>query len=79
MNDLLKSIFSPGSTSEQWRLNVRDFWKGLATAVLTAPATIILQSVETGHFVFDWQTILKVAIAGGIAYLIKNFITPSKP
>jgi len=74
---IIKYIFSPGSTSDQWRVNVRDFLKGLVTAVLTAPVTIIMQSLDAGDFVFDWKTILKVAIAGGLGYLVKNFLTPS--
>lgn len=78
MNEFFKNLFSPGSTSEQWRLNVRDFVKGLLTAALTAPATIVLQSLDAGHLTFDWIMIGKVAIAGGIGYLIKNFLTPAK-
>jgi hypothetical protein len=79
MDEFLHKIFSPGSTSEQWKLNKRDFLKGIAVAAFTTPVTVILQSLEAASFTFDWRMIGKVAAAGALSYLIKNFITPAIP
>jgi hypothetical protein len=77
MDELLHKFLSPGSTSEQWQLNKRDFLKGLWVAAFTTPVTIIMQSLDNASFTFDWRMIAKVAAAGALSYLIKNFITPA--
>lgn len=56
-------------------LNWRDFLKGLAMAVLTPVFLIVQQSLDAGDLVFNWKSIGMAAIAGGVAYLFKNFIT----
>lgn len=58
-------------------LNWADFGKGLLMAILTPVVVIIQQSLEAGVFTFDWKSIGLGAIAGGVAYLVKNFFTPS--
>ncbi len=77
--EFLKSIFSPETTSEQWRINVRDFLRGLFVAAMTVPCGIVLNSLEQGHFCIDWTIVWKSAVAGGVAYLIKNLLTPAAP
>ena len=57
-------------------LNWRDFGKGLVMAVLTPVVVVIQQSLEAGILTFNWKTIGLGAIAGGVAYLVKNFFTP---
>lgn len=44
-------------------------------AILTPAFTIIYQSIEAGSFTFDWKAIGVASIAGGFAYLFKNFFT----
>jgi hypothetical protein len=65
--------------TELWTLKLGDWERGLIVAILTAPLTIIYQSVMTTPItlVFDWKTILGAAIAGGIGYILKNFATGS--
>ncbi len=75
----LQLIFAPNTTSEQWKLNVRDFLRGLFIAALTVPVDIVLRTMEAGHFTFDWATIKHSAIVGVTAYLVKNFMTPAPP
>lgn len=58
-------------------LKLSDWWRGLIIAVITAPLTIIYQSVMAGNLVFDWKSIGQVALAGILAYLLKNLGTGS--
>lgn len=66
------------STSKQFSLNLQDLLKGLIIAALTPALVIIQQSIAAGSLVFDWKAIGMAAISGGLAYLIKNFFTPSQ-
>ncbi len=56
-------------------LNLQDIAKGLVMAVLTPIVTVIGQSIEAGNFTYDWKSIGLAALAGGFAYLVKNFFT----
>ncbi len=58
-------------------IKLSDWWRGLIVAVATAPLTIIYQSVSAGTLIFDWKAIVTTALAGGIAYLMKNLATGS--
>ena len=68
----METIFGPLGT-----LKLSDFWRGLIVAAITAPLTIILQSVSAGTLVFDWKAIVAAALTGGIAYILKNLGTGS--
>jgi len=57
-------------------LNMRDLLRGLLMAVLTPVLVIVQQSIEGGELVFNWKAIGIAAVAGGVAYLIKNLFTP---
>lgn len=59
-----------------FELGWRDFFRGLAMAVLTPIVLIVQQSLEAGTLVFNWKSILMAGIAGGVAYLVKNLFTP---
>ena len=59
-------------------LNWRDFGKGLVMAILTPLVVLIQQSLEAGIFVFEWKSMLIASLAGGLAYLTKNFFTVPK-
>lgn len=63
--------------SSQYSINGTDFWRGMLMAVLTPIVFIIASSVNAGSLVFDWHGILIAGISGGLAYLIKNFFTPT--
>jgi len=64
-------------TSNFLSLNWLDLGKGLLMAVLTPVVVIVQQSLELGVLTFDWKTIALSAIGGGLAYLVKNFLTPN--
>ncbi len=56
-------------------IKISDFWRGFVVAIATTPLTIIYQSISAGAFTFDWKAIIGAAMAGGIAYLLKNLAT----
>ena len=61
--------------SELFSLSVQDWLKGLLVAVIGAVISLIQTSITAGSFEFDWQSIWKVAMAAGVAYLSKQFFT----
>lgn len=65
-------------TSKFLALNLADIFKGLLMAILTPAVVIIQQSLESGILIFDWKSIVTASIGGGLAYLLKNFLTPQK-
>jgi hypothetical protein len=65
-------------TSRQWMLDTRDLLKALLVAAISPVAPIVLQSMVAKQWVFDWTTIWHTAVYAAVAYLIKNFITPSQ-
>ena len=65
-------------TSKQFALQLNDFWKGLLVATITAPITIIMNSLQAGTFTLDWKNIGIVALSGLLGYLVKNFLTPAQ-
>jgi len=65
------------STSKQFTINLSDFWKGLLMAVLVPIITIVTQSLDMGSLTFDWKAIGISALSGLLAYLVKNFFSPS--
>lgn len=64
--------------SKQFSLKWRDIVRGFILAVLTPALLIIQQSLEVGSLTFNWHQIGMAAVAGGGAYLIKNFLEPTK-
>lgn len=66
--------------TELWTLKMSDWQRGLVVAILTTPLTIIYDTVTATPMTltFDWKKILGTAIAGGVAYLLKNFVTGSQ-
>jgi hypothetical protein len=57
------------------QLNWSDFLKGLIVATITAPLTILAQTLATGSFVFDWKAVAGSAGAAFGAYLLKNLFS----
>ena len=58
-----------------WHVKFGDWERAFVIAIITAPLTIILQSVNTGSLVINWRVILAAALSGGIAYILKNLGT----
>lgn len=65
--------------SPMFQLNWNDLLKGLIMAVLTPMALLVEQTIETGSMTFNWHSIAIAGAAGFMAYIIKNFLTPSAP
>ena len=63
--------------NKQFGINFSDILKGLVMAVLTPAAFVVQQSIQLGSLVFDWKTIGMAAVGGGLAYLVKNFLSPT--
>ena len=67
--------------SSLFRLNVRDFAKGVFLAVLAAVITPVLAAANTGDFnaliSLDWGKIGSTALTVFIAYLLKNLLSDS--
>jgi len=55
--------------SKRYRLDLRDFFKGLAMAVSTSVIAVLLESYNLGDFVLNWNTIKGAALVGGLGYI----------
>lgn len=64
--------------AKQGTLAWRDVIRGFIIAVLTPIILIVQQSVEAGILTFNWHQIAMASVAGGLAYLVKNFFEPTK-
>jgi hypothetical protein len=62
--------------SPLFTINWHDVLKGLIMAVLTPAVFIIQQTLQNGTLTFNWKSIGMAAVAGGVGYIIKNFLTP---
>lgn len=60
-----------------WTVKLGDWGRGLVIAILTTPLSIMYESLTATPItlVFDWKTIVGTALAGGIAYVLKNLGT----
>lgn len=67
------------TTSKKFNLNLSDWVRGLLMAVLVPVIAIISDSIQAGTLTFNWSLILKAALGGGMAYLLKNWLmTPNE-
>jgi hypothetical protein len=66
------------TTSKQYTLNLKDGLRGLLMAVLGAVLTALYPVVSGGSFDFNWKSIAAGAVTTAIAYLLKNFFTPTE-
>lgn len=64
--------------SPQFTLKWRDFLRGLIIAVLTSVLVVVQQTIESGVLTFDWNSIGIAAVGSGVAYVLKNYLEPSK-
>lgn len=58
-----------------WTIKLSDWQRALIIAVLAAPLGILYDWATITNYEFSWQGLVKGAVAGGIGYLLKNFIT----
>jgi len=65
-------------TSKKFSLKWMDLLKGALLATLTPVLFLIQQSLAAGELKFDWKHLGMVALGTLIAYLTKNFLTPSQ-
>lgn len=65
-------------TSKIYSLDKNDLLKGLLMAVVTPCLVIIQASLDSGTITLDWKNIGMAAVGGGVAYLLKNFFTPTQ-
>lgn len=64
--------------SSFFRLNSKDFAKGLVVAVLAALAAYFAQVLNVPGFDFvdiQWDEIARIAVMAGLSYLGKNLVT----
>ncbi len=61
--------------TELWTVKLSDAWRMFIIACLSAPIGILYDWATVINYEFSWQGLIKGAVAGGLAYLIKNFIT----
>lgn len=64
--------------NKQFTLQGRDAIKGLVLAVLTAVITVVYSSIEAGNLNFDWRLIGTTAATSALAYIMKNWLEPTK-
>ena len=72
------NIATTVTTSKRFSLKVPDFLKGLLVAIITPVFTILYSSLNAGSLTFDWKAIASTAGAAGLAYLLKNYLTPAQ-
>jgi H+/Cl- antiporter ClcA len=64
--------------SNKFKLGVRDYLKGVLLAALSGVLFFIQDSLASEAFVFNWKKLAMAAVAGMVAYLIKNFFEGDK-
>lgn len=67
-------------TSQQFKLNLEDLGKGALVSAVSALLTALLALLQSGSQITlnDLKSIGIVALTSGVAYLAKNFFTPSQ-
>ena len=58
-----------------WTIKLSDWQRAFIVAVLAAPLGILYDWATVANYVFSWNGLIKGAVAGGVGYIIKNFIT----
>lgn len=60
--------------SEMFSLKIRDFLKGVVTAIIGAVLVFVQQSL-TSNQPIDYKTISVIALTAGLSYIIKNYFS----
>jgi hypothetical protein len=66
------------TVQKQYSLNLADGIKALILAVAAPVLATIEQSFEAGSLTFNWKLIAITAGSAAIAYLTKNYLTPTQ-
>lgn len=61
--------------STLWTVKLTDWQRGLVCAIMGMPIGVIYDWATQATYVFSWRDLLKGAVAGGLAYIGKNFVT----
>ena len=64
--------------SKLFSVDFKDGAKAIVLAGLVSAAQIMETSLDAGSLVFDWKAIAIAFVSGGLAYLVKNFLTNNK-
>lgn len=65
-------------TSEKFSVNIKDFLRGLIMAMGTAAFMVLQTSIDAGALIFQWKTVVMGALAGGVTYILKNYLQPQQ-
>jgi hypothetical protein len=63
--------------SKLWTVKMTDAERMFVIAVFSAPIGILYDWATVVNYEFSWNGLIKGAVAGGLGYIIKNFITGS--
>lgn len=66
------------TTSKKFQLKLSDWEKALLIAIATPVLTTAIKSLDAGLLVFNWKAMLITGLSAGLAYIIKNFLTPAQ-
>lgn len=66
------------TSSKQFSLNWKDAARGLLMAVVTPVLTTVYSSLQAGVLTINWKAIGIIGAGAGLAYLIKNFLSPQQ-
>lgn len=58
-----------------WTVKLGDWGRGLVIAILSIPISILYDWATMDDFELSAKAIIRGAVAGGLAYVGKNFIT----
>jgi len=64
-------------TSKKYALDKMDFAKSFLISIITPVLYEIQKSLDSGVFAVNWKQMGMIGLGAGVAYLIKNFFTPS--
>ena len=64
-------------TSKKYALDKIDFARSFLIAIVAPVLFEIQKSLDTGAFTVNWKQLAMIGLGAGIAYLIKNFFSPS--
>jgi len=66
------------TTSKKYSLAWLDAGKALIVAAISPVIPIVYAALQSGTFVMPWKNIGLTAASAALAYLTKNFFTPSQ-
>lgn len=67
------------TTSKMWTINLLDLGKGALVAAITAGLMVIQQAIDAGGLKgINWELVGGAALAAGVGYIVKNWLTPQK-